>query len=71
MGEYHSPGTSPFGTGRSFDGPDGLAGFAVEDVEPGLLGGLREGFDGAAVDGDVGKDGAQGMSKSQMPWWTS
>ena len=45
-----------FGHGTLLDGPDGRAGFAVEDVKEALLGRLRYGLDGAPVDGDVGED---------------
>ena len=42
VGEYHSPGTSPFVDRPLLDRPDRLAGHAIEHVEPALLGRLRD-----------------------------
>ena len=55
VGEYHSPGTSPWGTGVSTMGQMGLPVCAVEHIKVFLLGGLRDGLDGLAVDVDVGE----------------
>src|ERR1700692_1753483 len=38
--------------------PDGLAIFAIKNVKVGLLGWLRYGFHGSAVNGDVGENGS-------------
>ena len=56
VGEYHSPGTSPFGDRTLFDRPHRLSGDAIEHVEQRLLRRLRERLDRAAVDGDVDQD---------------
>ena len=56
VGEYHSPGTSPFATGPLVDRPDRLTVGAIEHVEQRLLRRLGDRLDGAAVDGDVGED---------------
>src|SRR5579872_4988338 len=40
--------------------PDRLAGFAIEDVEEGLLGWLRHCFHGPTINGDVGKNRGAG-----------
>ena len=56
VGAYHSPGTSPFSTGRSSIGHTGSPGHAIEDVDPALLGRLRDRLDRLAVHGDVRKD---------------
>ena len=69
VGAYHSPGTSPFSTGRSTIGHTGWP-VARSNTY------THPCFDGCATALIVlpstvrsARIGAQGMSQSQMPWW--
>src|SRR2546425_5495838 len=58
VGEYHSPGTPPFATGRPlFDRPHGLPGHAIEDKQRRVLGQLGDGLYSPTVDRDVEQNG--------------
>ena len=62
VGEVPLAGNVAGRHGALLDGPYRLAGDAVEDVDPALLGRLRDRLYLAAVDGDVGQDRAHGTS---------
>src|SRR5205823_10362927 len=49
-----------FWNGALDDRPDGLAGDSIEHVHEALLRRLRDGLDGASVDGDVDKNRSAG-----------
>ncbi len=52
VGEYHSPGTSPWQP-AFLDRPDGSPVTRIKDVEDRLLGRLRQRLDRLAIHGDI------------------
>ena len=57
--------------GPLLDGPDRLPGLAIEHVEPACLVGWMTALISLPLTVMSARIGAQGMSKSQIPWCTS
>src|SRR6266853_2444238 len=71
VGEYHSPGTSPCGTGRSSIGQMGSPVSRLKTYSTPCFVGCATAFTVRPLIVMSVRIGAHGMSMSQMPWWTS
>src|SRR5882672_10744184 len=71
VGEYHSFGTSPFGTGRSSIGQMGCPVTRSNTYRNACLVGWATALIVRPLTTMSARIGASGMSLSQMPWWTS
>src|SRR5882762_701044 len=68
VGEYHSPGTSPFGTGRSSMGQMGSPVSRLKTYKKACLVGCATALTSFPLTVMSTSIGAQGMSMSQRPW---
>src|ERR1043166_5569017 len=71
VGEYHSPGTSPLGAGRSSIGQIGLPVIRSNTYRNACLVGCATALTGLPSTEILTSIGAHGISISQIPWWTN